>query len=180
MGADKAEQRYHGRPQGLWSYEALQRVCESVWLSARQEQDFAWIGERPLIRDGYHNLGPAAGLLSAADAAPDCAWLLLACDMPLIDQETLQVLAAARARKAPAVAFRHPNGTPEPLCAVYEPVVCQALRSRIQDGLGSSLRALLEAADTTWLTPPDPARLANANDPAARAALRRQIETGPE
>ena len=73
MGADKAQLSYHGQPQALWAYEALQTVCASVFLSAGTNQDLAGLQDLPVIRDRYHNLGPAAGLLSAADMDPNSA-----------------------------------------------------------------------------------------------------------
>ncbi len=176
MGADKAQQSYHGEPQGLWAYKALQSVCPQVFLSARPGQDYYWLAQCPVIRDRYHNLGPAAGLLSAADAHPQAAWLLLACDMPLVDEATLSAVVRARGGVATAIAFRHPSGAAEPLCAIYEPPACQHLRARVEEGQGSSLRALLEVGATRWLQPPDPGRLLNANDPARRAELTARLK----
>ena len=176
MGADKAQLSYHGQPQAQWAYEALQAVCGEVFLSARDDQDLTGLNGLPLIRDRYHNLGPAAGLLSAADTDSQAAWLLLACDMPLVNRDTLSALVTARDGEATAVAYRHPDGVPEPLCAIYEPAACPVLRARIDGGEGASLRAALLALHTRWLQPPDPDVLRNANDPGERDALQAALK----
>jgi molybdopterin-guanine dinucleotide biosynthesis protein A len=175
MGRDKAEQSYHGKPQGVWAYEALQAVCDQVFLSARPNQSYAWLQAQRVIRDSYHNIGPAAGLLSAADRLPEAAWLLLACDMPLVNRTVLCDLVAGRADDYATVAYRHADGTPEPLCAIYEPTACQLLKGKVEKGQGPSLRALLLSVGTRWLKPCDGDRLGNANDPAGRAELAAQI-----
>ena len=171
MGDDKGALEYHGRPQALWAYSLLQGVCEEVFLSLRAEQRYPWLPEGRVIEDVYHNLGPGAGLLSAARAWPQAAWLLLACDMPLIDLATLEGLVRGRQPDTAALAYRHSDGTPEPLCAIYQPPACRMLQARVQANQGASLRALLEDAPTRWCKPPDASRLANANDPEQRAAL---------
>ena len=175
MGEDKADQSYHGQPQALWAYQALQAVCGEVFLSTRPGQAYDWLADQPVIRDSYHNVGPAAGLLSAADEHPGAAWLLLACDMPLVDRETLSKLLAGRESNYDAVAYRHANGVPEPLCAVYEPVACQILKGRVKAGQSPSLRALLLQLATRWLKPADDGLLVNANDPVRRAELAARI-----
>ena len=77
------------------------------------------------IYDRYGEIGPAAAILSAMDEKPGCAWLVLAVDMPLLDELTLQQLVEERdpAKKATAYisSTAGHEGLPEPLCAIYEP-----------------------------------------------------------
>jgi molybdopterin-guanine dinucleotide biosynthesis protein A len=76
-----------------------------------------------------------------------------------------------------ATAFRHADGTPEPLCAIWEP----AVRARIEHAARAgrvSLRRILETEASRLLAPDDPERLSSVNsaddDMRVRAVLARQ------
>ena len=70
----------------------------------------------------------AAGLLAAHAYAPAAGWLVVACDLPLVDASLLKELVAHRDAGRPATAFRaSTDGEPEPLCAIYEPALLAQL-----------------------------------------------------
>ena len=49
-------------------------------------------------------------------------WLVLACDLPFLDAETLRHLLRSRVVARAATAYRSSyDGLPEPLCAIWEP-----------------------------------------------------------
>jgi molybdopterin-guanine dinucleotide biosynthesis protein A len=50
----------------------------------------------PLLPDTFTGLGPKGGILSALRHQPDAAWLVVACDLPLLDDETLRFLVTHR------------------------------------------------------------------------------------
>jgi molybdopterin-guanine dinucleotide biosynthesis protein A len=122
MGRDKAALELHGRSQVDWAFDLLSRHCERVFVSVRpgQEGDPARSGH-PTIVDRHTGVGPIAGIAAALAAHPEAAWLVVACDLPLLSDATLEALVAARGRE-PVTAFRSAHdGLPEPLCAIYEP-----------------------------------------------------------
>jgi molybdenum cofactor guanylyltransferase len=166
MQRDKAHLEYRGEPQLLRAWRLLGEVTERAFVSAREDQaDDPLRAGLPLIIDCYDSIGPAAGILSAQDAHPGVAWLVLACDLPLLDFATLQSLLAQRDPTADATAFtsRH-DGLPEPLCAVWEPASHALLLQRYQAGEYCPRKALIRS--NTRLLPPPGEALDNINTPA--------------
>src|SRR6516165_8470622 len=97
MRQDKAALPYRGEPQLLRAWRLLGRVTERSFLSVREHQrDDPLRAELPQIVDSYDAIGPAAGILSAQDRFPEAAWLVVACDLPLLDEATLQQLIQGR------------------------------------------------------------------------------------
>jgi molybdopterin-guanine dinucleotide biosynthesis protein A len=178
-GRDKGAAVYHGMPQARWLAARLSALCEEVRVAVRPDQagqaDYAGLA---LIFDKEPGLGPAAALLAAWDAHPDVAWLVVAADMPLIDLPLLGALVEARDASKAATALRHPDGTLEPLCAIYEPAMRDSLSRQWRSpepSAGPSLRRALAAAATSVVVPREPWRLRSVNTPADDAAVRERL-----
>ena len=176
MRADKAALAYGARPQLAEAFDLLARHVDEAFVSVRAEQAFEPLRARyPQVVDGSLGRGPIAGIVAAQAHRPDCAWLVLACDLPFLDDATLERLLARRdpGRLATAFASRH-DGLPEPLCAVYEPASRAAILAQVSGGRDCPRKFLIEH-DVLLLEPATPAALDNANTPedaaAARAAL---------
>lgn len=162
MGRDKATLVYRGRPQVDVARELLAGVCASVFVSCRPDQAGL---TGALLHDRYDNIGPLAGILTAMDAHPDKAWLVLACDLPFLDRATLDELIARRDASKPATAFRgRIDGLPEPLCAIYEPKMRERLHAFVREGVTCPRKALIRS-EATLLDLPNPFALENANRP---------------
>lgn len=129
MSRDKAALAYHGRSQLERTMELLEPFCGERFVSVRPDQTRDPLRSRyAQIVDRETDLGPLAGILAAQAHAPDVAWLVVACDLPRLDTETLQQLVSARSKAHLATAFRSSSdGLPEPLCAIYEPHSATAL-----------------------------------------------------
>lgn len=125
MKKDKARLRFHNKPQAVHAFELLLPLCEKVFISSRKGQKMAGGQKRlPYIYDlkKFKGRGPLSGILSAMDQYPKAAWLVLACDLPFVDDKTLRYLKRYRDRTKIATAYRSRfNDLPEPLCAIYEP-----------------------------------------------------------
>jgi len=176
MGAAKAQLR--GADGETWLAHAvgvLGTCCERVWVSVREPQRAAVPAELEVIVDGYADLGPAAGLLSAWDRFPDRAWLVLATDMPRVTAELLERLLAARDARGVATGFRHPDGVPEPLCTIWEPAAAALVRAAAAGGK-VSLSRLMDGSAVSWVSLDNPAQIKSVNTPAERARL--EDETG--
>jgi molybdopterin-guanine dinucleotide biosynthesis protein A len=178
MHADKAALAYGPRPQLAEAYDLLARKVGRAWISVRAEQAAEPLRARyPQIVDGATGRGPIAGIIAAQAQHPDAAWLVVACDLPFLDEATLDALVARRdpGRLATAYASRH-DGLPEPLCAIYEPASRAAILAQVADGRDCPRKFLVEH-DALVLAPVSPVALDNANTPedaaAARAALAR-------
>ena len=171
MGHDKALLLRDGRSQLKHMVTLLEQVTERTFVSARAEQRHD--SERQqfeLIIDHYDDMGPVAGILSAMDAYPDADWLVVACDLPNIDQTTLTYLLDKRSSSKPFSAFKSAfDGLPEPLCALYTSGSHEIIRQYVKEGL-TCPRKMLIRSDTALLEQPNPAALDNINTPDDLAA----------
>jgi molybdopterin-guanine dinucleotide biosynthesis protein A len=176
MRSDKAALAYSARPQLAVAYELVARHVERALVSVRQDQAAEPLRARfPQVIDGAEGRGPIAGIIAAQARRPDAAWLVVACDLPFLDDETLEALIRGRDTRRLATAFRSSHdGLPEPLCAIYEPASRTAILAQVGSGRDCPRKFLL-SHDALLLAPLRPGALDNANTPAdaeaARAAL---------
>lgn len=166
MGSDKALLSSNGETQLSRAVHLLERFADRVFVSVRADQASEPERRRfASITDRYNDIGPVAGILSAMDAVPDAAWLVMACDLPNIDDTTLSTLLDQRDAVRPFTAFRSSHdGLPEPLCAIYEPHARGIIDAFVADGIVCP-RKMLIRSDTALLDQPHPAALDNINTP---------------
>jgi len=178
MRADKAALAYGGRPQLDLAFGLLASRVAKAWVSVRAEQRTERLrAAHPQIVDGQGVEGPLAGIMAAQAARPDAAWLVVACDLPLLDAATLDELLAGRDERRLATAFANPSdGLPEPLCAIYEPASREPIQRYVSAG-GSCPRKFLIGHDVALLTPANARALDNANTPEELAAARVALAT---
>lgn len=124
--------------------------------------------------------GPLTGFLEAFKVAPKSAWLVAACDLPLLDSQTLKYLLAHRGPHN-AVAYRSAHdGLPEPMCALYEPGMKPLLEAALQSGLRCPRKILINHSKVTRLLDlPNPEALENANTPEEFERLSRDLKGVP-
>jgi molybdopterin-guanine dinucleotide biosynthesis protein A len=166
MRADKAALPYGGRRQLERAMALLDPHVARAYVSVRADQSADPLRARfPQIADTHENLGPIAGLLAAQARHPEAAWLVLACDLPLLDEVTLAHLVRSRAPERVATAYRSSHdGLPEPLCAIWEPRSAAPLAGYVASGRQCPRRFLL-GADTHLIEEPNPGALDNINTP---------------
>lgn len=163
MGSDKSLLNYKGKPQREHLFELLSKFCLKVYTSCRTNQDVP-TRINPLI-DYYDFPGPINGILTAQHTHPDEAWLIIAVDMPFVDERALQMLLKQRNVSKIATCYLHtPDNFPEPLLTVWEPSAFPALLEFAQSG-NISPRAFLEQADIETINAPNPRVLLNINYP---------------
>lgn len=176
MGRDKALLDRQGEPQLRATFRLLSQQVQSCFVSLRRDQR----GEStraglPGIFDQTDGIGPAAGLLAAHGAYPDAAWLVLACDLPLLQPSTLLALIRARTGRHVAIAYRSAvDDLPEPLCALWEPAALARLSQQVKAGR-YRLRDILQSDDTLLLPSPDGDVLDNINTPQDLERLRSRM-----
>ena len=124
MKKDKSSLAYHGKKQVAYCFELLSQFCGQVFISNRKDQaHLAAHKKLPQIHDIFVDIGPLGGILSAMTWNPEVAWLVLACDLPFVNEATIKTLIKNRNVSKMATAYRstHEPHLPEPLCAIYEP-----------------------------------------------------------
>jgi len=166
MQRDKAALAYHGRTQLEWAVSFLQPHVQRVFVSVRPDQTNDPVRARfDQIVDTHDNLGPIAGIMAAQAKYPEVAWLVLACDLPFLDDGTLTTLIAARQPQRLATAFRSSHDVlPEPLCAIYEPASREAILAHAASGKNCPRKFLINS-DVHLLDEPNPHALDNVNTP---------------
>ena len=98
--------------------------------------------------------GPMSGLMAALRWAPNAAWLMVACDQPLISRRAVDWLLEQRRPGRWAILPRLANGPVEPFLAVYEPQALGLLERLARSGKSGPWR-LAEMADVVSPTPPE-------------------------
>lgn len=176
MGADKGLINYHGQPQRDHAAQLLTGFCEKVFLSVRPDQTGDLDSPFPAISDTFLGLGPLGAILSAFREHPDAAWLVIACDLPMLNAETLQLLTEQRHTGLMATAFNSPvNHLPEPLIAIWEPRSYPVLLQFLAQGYACPRKALINSP-IRLLEAPDAQALLNVNTPAELEQVQEQLQ----
>ena len=168
MGQDKALMRLASKTFLESTHELLQECLKSIYVSIKEDQ----IGD-PIrskfkqIIDEYSQSGPIAGILSAHKTHPHSAWLVVACDMPNLDKQTLAQLIKERDSTFDATAFNSlKDSLPEPLCAIYEPHLLSEILDNSKLLPSNSPRDLLLQSRVKFIKTKNPSALENMNYPA--------------
>lgn len=174
MGTDKSQMIYHGKTQRDHLTELLRPYCSVVFWSVNttQEAELEVAGKLQLrIVDRYDLPGPINGILSAFAYDPAAAWLVVACDMPLISSKSIDALVKGRNSAKLATVFYDSDGQlPEPLLGIYEPAFGPILQQAVAEGAYSPRQILIQQ-DIHLLTVPDVRELTNINNPEEREKL---------
>jgi molybdopterin-guanine dinucleotide biosynthesis protein A len=180
FGRDKAAVTFRGIPLLERAVSALEPLVPDTRVAVRRDQLTDELRQRcRLLVDSESGIGPAAGILAAHRSDGLAAWLVVACDMPLVEKATLTLLIRARDHQRAATAFRAADGRAEPLCAIYEPATLARFRLHVEAGGDPSPRDWLMAADTALVDPPGAGALVNVNTPEDLRRLEDSRGSGP-
>lgn len=173
MGFDKGRMDYHGAPQREYLLRLLKEYTTEAYISCRPGQ----INDSllPVIEDKHDDLGPFGGILSAFEFDPYVAWLVVACDFPLLDHAAISQLVEERDTSSIATSFLDTHTLmPEPWITILEPKIYPILRDYHLRGR-SSLRGILVDFNSALIRAKDPNVLLNANTPEEEAQIRKMI-----
>ena len=164
MGTDKGLIEYHGRPQREHLYNLLSEVCDRTYISLREEQEANKPSGFATITDENKFRGPFNGILSAHNKHPKVAWLVLACDLPLIDVAALKQLVLERDPSKFSTSFSAvANPLPEPVCAIWEPKALETAVHYLEEGNGTCPRKFLIKNNAKLVYPKNKNTIVNAN-----------------
>jgi len=91
MGSDKALLSLNNRKIIEYVAEAVQSVCETVFIVAQPHQDFSFLG-KTILHDLIPDFGVLMGLYTGLKNAPTDRVLAVACDMPFLQPKLLEYL----------------------------------------------------------------------------------------
>jgi molybdenum cofactor guanylyltransferase len=166
MGRDKSAITWNGKEQQYYLADLLQSFCSAVFISRREEEQKEKDVNYKILVDSYIGIGPYGAILSAFKFQPDVAWLVVACDLPLINKNILSYLLENRDETKMATTFKSPfDGLPEPLITIWEPKSYPVLLSYLSNGYTCPRKVLIKSNDALILQPPDEGSLMNVNTP---------------
>jgi molybdenum cofactor guanylyltransferase len=141
MGEEKRLLQYHAKAQESFLYQLLSPFCEAVYISCNASQAAAIA--LPKIIDASSE-GPLSGIFSAFALDSKSAWLVVACDLPLLNHATIETLISQRNKSKIATAgFNQTTNRPEPLFCIYEPSFKNLLDEAQKKGVRSPMNILL-------------------------------------
>ncbi|MDA9328209.1 NTP transferase domain-containing protein, partial [Flavobacteriaceae bacterium] len=145
MGKDKSELKYHGKPQKLAVKELLENMGLKTYYSVqRNNANTDEILEE--IYDTFLNLGPFGGICSAFQKDPNSAWMVLATDLPFVDEHLVKLLLEKRNPAKVATAVKGKGKQfPEPLITIYEPKAYPVLLQYLAQGYSCPRKMLINS-----------------------------------
>jgi len=180
--AEKALATLEGDPLVARAAAAVREATDATpVVAARRDAQAARLStvldDATFAYDDPDYAGPLAGLVGAAPAA-ETPWLFVCgCDMPLLSARAVEWLADRLPDEAAALAPVQPDGTPEPLHAVYRREAVAAAADGLPRAAG--VHALLDALSVETVpigaAPPDVPladSVTNVNTPEELAAVR--------
>lgn len=153
MGQDKSLLSYHGLPQREHMFQLLNKYVDLCFYSTKEGSSKA-----DIIADSYDIQSPLNGILSAFEKHGDVAWLVVACDMPLIEAQHIEKLIQLRNPNQLATCFAGSDNKPHPLFTIYEPTSKDRLKthSKVSKSprkfLIKECVEIINARDTNFLT----------------------------
>ena len=161
MGTDKSRINYHGHEQREFLAELLGKFCSKVFISCKVGQEIP--DYLNALHDQLDLQSPLNGIVSAFRSNSDCAWLIVAVDMPLVDEQVIAYLIRNRDESVVATCYMDSVGEmPEPLLSIWEPKVSSKLESFISSG-GVSPRQFLIDNHCKTIKIDDASKLTNIN-----------------
>ena len=175
MGQDKGLIDFHGKPQREYMADILSNFCAETHISCRPEQVTGLPEDYRALPDTFSGLGPFGAIASAFRQNPNAAWLVVACDLPLLDEETLRQLVDARNPSGVATAFNSPvNEFPEPLIAIWEPRAYPVLLQFLAQGYSCPRKVLINSP-VALIDAVKPDALMNVNHPEELAQVKKRL-----
>lgn len=163
MGQDKTRLKLHGKEQYKFMADLILPVCAETFISVRA--DSSEIKDMSIIKDSFTDLGPFGAILSAFRRSPNHAWLVIASDLPLVDEAFIDELVKHRDYSKIATAFMNPvTGFPDPLCTIWEPKAYPVLLRWLSKGYSCPRKVLINS-DIALINSQQNDKLFNLNTP---------------
>lgn len=178
MGTDKGLLVYKGQALYQRAIDVLRSSGYPVFMSIREEQLYQY--ETPLatpLFDELTNIGPAAAFLAAHKFDTCAHWLVVACDYPCIEPDSVLQLIEAHSSGNHTVTSFCSNLTPEPVFAIWSPDALDLLSQNVQRGIYGPIYTLKQVLiHGQMILPRQPKWLINTNTPEEFDSLLRKSD----
>jgi len=143
MGKDKTELNYHGKSQLEHTVFLLEDSLLNTFVSVATDQQ---LENFETIQDKFVDLGSFGAVCSAFQHDPNKAWLVLATDLPFVDNNLIKLLLKHRNPQKIATAIKgRSKQFVEPLIAIYEPKAYPVLLSYLAQGYSCPRKVLINS-----------------------------------
>ena len=143
MGTDKGTLQFYGKNQRDVAIELLEKNNLKTYLSVRSAQE---IEIKNKITDKFIGLGPFGAICSAFQENPDVAWLVIATDLPFVNNEVIQLLLKHRNPSKAATTIKGKDKQfPEPLITIWEPKSYTLLLNYLAQGYSCPRKVLINS-----------------------------------
>ncbi|WP_372744056.1 NTP transferase domain-containing protein [Lutibacter sp.] len=171
MGTDKGTLQFYGKNQRDVTIDLLEKHQLKTFLSVREEQE---ISIENKITDKFIGLGPFGAICSAFQENPDVAWLVLATDLPFVNDEVVQLLLKHRNPSKIATTIKGKNTQfPEPLITIWEPKSYPLLLNYLSQGYSCPRKVLINS--DVEIIEIDDSLIRNINTPEDFKAAQKEI-----
>lgn len=171
MGTDKGTLNFYGKNQRDVAIELLEKNQLKTFLSVREEQQ---IEVDYKITDKFVGLGPFGAICSAFQENPDVAWLVIATDLPFVNDEVIQLLLKHRNPSKAATTIKGINKQfPEPLVTIWEPKSYTLLLNYLAQGYSCPRKVLINS--DVEIVEVDDSFIRNINTPDEFKAAHKEI-----
>jgi len=143
MGTDKGKLNFFGKNQREVGIELLEKNNLKTYLSVREEQEILIENK---ITDKLIGLGPFGAICSAFQHNPNVAWLVLATDLPFVNDTVIQLLLKHRNPSKVATTIKGKDKQfPEPLITIWEPKSYPLLLNYLAQGYSCPRKVLINS-----------------------------------
>ena len=105
----------------------------AVYLSVDKKDPYQEAG-LPMVEDRWREIGPIGGIASGLVSCKEDALLVMACDMPMIDPESVQQLLDTYRENTSVILVAEQNGRIHPLFGIYPKHVLPVAMQMIREG----------------------------------------------
>jgi len=170
MGTDKSQLNYFGKPQKAHVKELLESNALNTYYSVQKDA-----GNENEIHDTFINLGPFGGICSAFQRDPNSAWMVLATDLPFVNDALIALLLSKRNPSKVATAIKGKGKEfVEPLISIYEPKAYPILLQYLAQGYSCPRKALINS--DVEIVEVDDALIRNINTPEEFKAVKNELK----
>ena len=143
MGTDKGTLNFYGKNQRNVAIDLLEKNRLKTFLSVREDQE---IGISSKITDKFIGLGPFGAICSAFQENPDVAWLVIATDLPFVNDKVIKLLLKHRNPSKAATSIKGKDKQfPEPLITIWEPKSYTLLLNYLAQGYSCPRKVLINS-----------------------------------
>ncbi|SHN50124.1 molybdenum cofactor guanylyltransferase [Desulfovibrio litoralis] len=149
-----------------------------VWISGRENKALNLF----CFPDAKKGLGPLSGIVRALELSQNRACLILSCDLPFMDQKTINALIECRNQRKQGTVLtiyvQKETGYPEHLAAIYEPESLPLLKESLEKELLKLNRIIpIDKQERIYYNSEDSLPFFNINYPADLEVARRIIRS---